>query len=197
MDERKQCCVVAKLRDGRYWVGTTCSHDRYSKDLASRKSAPVYVRKHGFVEVVDRIEDKTCEEVVLELMRVHGTRNVRGTTFPSPALSAERKRRVKEGVYPDLQSSSCEKTLYALLMQDGTYFVCRELVSEVVSRSKSIYLSKRAKTLFDEDALVERLMFTFGVDMVRGGSYSDTVLSDAQREVLEKKFAYTQTLNKK
>ena len=196
MSDNKKCCVVAKLRGGKYWVGTTTSRERYVKDLASRKSAPAYVLKHGFVEVHLIVEDETCEKVVLEMMRLHGKQNVRGSTFPSATLSVNKKKQITKNIYPHLEATKCATNLYALLLIDETYFICTAETKEEAlannSNAKGVYMTKRAKTLFDEDALVEQLMFTFGVEKVRGGSYSS--LTEAQRSTLESKFAHVRSL---
>ena len=81
MSERKNCCVVAELRNGKYWVGTMSNRERYVKDLASKKSAPTYVVKHGFVRVSFVVENSTCRTVVVDLMRIHGKKNVLPRTF--------------------------------------------------------------------------------------------------------------------
>lgn len=196
MSVNKKCCVVAELRGGKYWVGTTTNRERYIKDLASRKSAPAYVVKHGFVAVSLVVEDSTCEKVVLEMMRLHGKQNVRGSTFPAATLSANKKQCVVQGIYPDFAATKCATNLYAVLLTDETFFICTAKTKEEAltlhPKAQSIYLTKRAKTLFDEDALVEQLMFTFGVDKVRGGSYSSP--STEQRVVLEGKFARVRCL---
>lgn len=192
----EQSCVVVQLKDGKYWVGETSDKEGYIKKLFSKKSAPAYVKKHAPVQVVE-VSQKSCAEVVAGLMRVHGKRNVRGSSFVDP-LSTGKKALINKELRRDFAASNCQGTLYALLLKNGTYFVGRTddlpetLASYQEGMVKGVYLTKRAKSLFDEDRLVEEMMFNFGIDKVRGGSYRGTTLEPYQRETLTKKFDYAQ-----
>ena len=91
-------------------------------------------------------------------------------------------------------------TIYVLRLKNGKYYVgqTNDLVKRYLEHKTGlgaewtrkyeplgIDLIKNFASPFDEDKLVKEYMLAYGVDEVRGGSYSQTVLTDAQKKAIE------------
>ena len=91
--------------------------------------------------------------------------------------------------------------IYILRLKEGKYYVGK--TNDVYKRYKEHSIGKGAEwtrrytplcvqtiirnaSPFDEDRYVKEYMSKFGVDSVRGGSYSQMVLDDAQKSAIEK-----------
>jgi len=95
--------------------------------------------------------------------------------------------------------------VYVLELKGGFYYIGKFSISEIkagcgsswtvdhppVSVVEKIYRDAEYDDAFDEDEIVYKYMEKYGIDKVRGGSYSSAVLSDYSIKILNEK------LNKK
>jgi hypothetical protein len=91
--------------------------------------------------------------------------------------------------------------IYILRLQDGKYYVGRShdpqrrytehLVGggprwTQIHKPLAVHMILPNRTAFDEDKIVKLCMARYGVDNVRGGSYSHERLNDVERDLLER-----------
>ena len=91
--------------------------------------------------------------------------------------------------------------VYVLALKDGFYYIGRFNISQIkngggsswtklhppVSVVETIYRDAEYDEEFDEDEIVYKYMKKYGVDKVRGGTYSSTLLSDYSIKILNEK----------
>ena len=90
-------------------------------------------------------------------------------------------------------------TIYVLALEDGRYYVGKTKdISDIfckryrpspwIKKFKPVALERVFENVslgdFEEDKVTKEYMDKYGIDMVRGGSYSQFDLSDHQRDVL-------------
>lgn len=181
-------CVTLRLGNGKYWVAETKNPGEYiSRILAGECSK--WVTANGFIDIESDVASNSSREILLELMRVHGKENVRGTICPRETIS--KAFAVKLGIHvaasgPKLVTLSITGNKYYVLFGlEGetvpSYWVSPKDFVEVLSRTK-------ASSPLDHDNLVEALMFEHGIQNVRGGNYDSLVLEKDQINYLETKF---------
>jgi hypothetical protein len=74
--------VVLKLEEDKYWVARTRNPSQYIAYLTEEgNTAPAWVNKWGFIEVVDITSDDS-RDVLVNMARQYGIKNVRGNAFP-------------------------------------------------------------------------------------------------------------------
>jgi len=93
-------------------------------------------------------------------------------------------------------------TIYILKLKEGKYYIGRtdretpeERISEHFNSRGSVYTQKYEPVSiveiinnadeFDEDKYVKKYMLDYGIDNVRGGSYSSLRLTDAQKKFIK------------
>ena len=91
-------------------------------------------------------------------------------------------------------------TIYVLRLKNGKYYVgqTNDLVKRYLEHKTGLGAEwtrkyeplgferiKNFASPFDEDKFVKEYMLAYGVDEVRGGSYSQMVLNDAQKKAIE------------
>jgi len=91
--------------------------------------------------------------------------------------------------------------VYVLALKDGFYYIGRFNISQIkngggsswtklhppVSVVETIYRDAEYDEEFDEDEIVYKYMKKYGIDKVRGGSYSTAVLTDYSIKILNEK----------
>lgn len=196
-----KCCVVLKLGSDKYWIGETGDPESFIQNTREGKGSR-WTRKYGFVDVDSIVDDGDNEEMIIALMRYKGIDNVRGTSLPG--------KKLPDHVY-DLVFGTSSNSIYVLRLSDDKYYVGKtNNVKERLSQhrnhkgakwtamypplKKNPIESYATDDLFEEDRKVKELMDVYGINNVRGGSYSNVILDDDQVSVLKKELRHARDL---
>lgn len=195
--EKTYTPVVIELKNGKYWIGKSANPESYKARIEEGKYTFQCIKDNGFVSI-KIIKDMNHEDTIAFYVKKYGDDNIMYADKDKTQIDKEILVKTEEN-----------KNIYVLNLEDDCYYVgvtnnLNKTIKDhndgvitewtILHKPTDYYIYQPLKSILEEDYIVENIMLKFGIDKVRGGSYSSIDFDEFQKETLNRKFNYIKKL---